>query len=197
MSFRAEDLFSTGTATTGTRPNPAIGALTSALLATGLMWGATGVVMPSGSRIADTSWTTMSIPARQVPDSAETVRRLKDYSGLSWDQLAALFGVTRRAVHFWVNGGNLSAPNLVRLRRVAQVIDGLDAESPRERRAALIGAGAGEQSPFELLAAEIEVGLRSDRRDRAVDLLDARQGGPHTPGEVVGTRSLDLPLAAF
>lgn len=159
------------------------------------MWGATGVAMPSGSRLADTSWTTMGIAARQVPDSAETVRRLKDRSGLSWDQLAALFGVTRRAVHFWVNGGNLSASHLVRLQRVVQVIDSLDAESPRERRAALIGAGAGGQSRFELLAAE--VGARSDRRGRAVDLLDARQGGPHRSGEVVGTRSLDLPLAAF
>ncbi len=47
--------------------------------------------------------------------TAERVADLKGSSGLTWSQLAALFGVSRRAVHHWVQGGNMTAANVARL----------------------------------------------------------------------------------
>jgi transcriptional regulator with XRE-family HTH domain len=47
------------------------------------------------------------------------VRRL---SGLTWEQLARLFGVARRSLHFWASGKRLNAVNEERLRRLLAVL---------------------------------------------------------------------------
>src|SRR5262249_18751317 len=53
---------------------------------------------------------------------ADRVRMLKLRSGFTWAQVAEMFGVSRRAVHLWVQGGNMSARHAVRLDQIQQVV---------------------------------------------------------------------------
>ena len=46
----------------------------------------------------------------------EEITWVKEHSGLTWDQLGKVFGVSRRAVHMWANGGRLNESNARRLR---------------------------------------------------------------------------------
>lgn len=55
---------------------------------------------------------------------------IKEHSGLTWDQLGKVFGVSRRAVHMWANGGRLNETNARRLREFASIIQRLEAETP-------------------------------------------------------------------
>ncbi|MFF1390882.1 hypothetical protein [Rhodococcus erythropolis] len=46
----------------------------------------------------------------------DEVQWVKEHSGLTWDQLGKVFGVSRRAVHLWANGGRMNELNAARLR---------------------------------------------------------------------------------
>jgi hypothetical protein len=105
------------------------------------------------------------------------VSELKRLSGLTWDEMAQLFGVSRRSVHFWASGQPLSAANEKRLLHVLDVIRGADRGDARQNRAALFGP-VGGAVPFELLGAQ--------RFEDALDLLGPRK---------VRARLSDAPLA--
>lgn len=66
-------------------------------------------------------WTT---PARVAAQSR--IQMLKEQSGLTWDEFARLFGVSRRAVHSWAAGGRMNASNSARLQEVATILDAFD-----------------------------------------------------------------------
>lgn len=77
-------------------------------------------------------------PARTAPpietaaprsDRAE-IAWIKEHSGLTWDQLGKVFGVSRRAVHMWANGGRLNETNAQRLREFGSIIERLETEMP-------------------------------------------------------------------
>lgn len=72
---------------------------------------------------------------------AELVRWLHEASGLTWDQLGRVFGVSRRAVHLWANGGRLNAGNAARLAEFVQIVRELPARNAIDRRAHLLAAG--------------------------------------------------------
>src|SRR5918996_4642559 len=46
-----------------------------------------------------------------LPTTAALVLELHRLSGLTWAQLASVFGVDRRAIHFWAAGRPMSAGN--------------------------------------------------------------------------------------
>jgi hypothetical protein len=79
-----------------------------------------------------------SSPARTAPAPEAVTHRsdrdeivwIKEHSGLTWDQLGKVFGVSRRAVHMWANGGRLNEANAQRLREFASIIERLEAETP-------------------------------------------------------------------
>ena len=104
--------------------------------------------------------TTASGPSRdavatQMEIETEATRKavseLRRISGLTWEQLAGLFGVSRRSVHFWASGKPLNATNHQRLMRVLDVVRGADRGTARSTRAALLDAREGTTA-FELLA---------------------------------------------
>lgn len=120
------------------------------------------------------------LPATQVATSAtaEAVKRLRVRSGLTWDELARAFGVSRRTVHAWASGTRLNQAHAARLSVLTRVVDGLAADNPEEARGALHAPAADGESlyqrviqslaqpgnrregfaPWELLAAEGERG---------------------------------------
>lgn len=59
----------------------------------------------------------------------EEVTWIKAHSGLTWDQLGKVFGVSRRAVHMWANGGRLNESNARRLRTFAAIVRRLESET--------------------------------------------------------------------
>lgn len=79
-----------------------------------------------------------SSPARNAPAAEAIAHRsdrdeilwIKEHSGLTWDQLGKVFGVSRRAVHMWANGGRLNEAHAQRLREFASIIQRLEAETP-------------------------------------------------------------------
>ena len=81
----------------------------------------------------------------------KAVSELRRISGLTWRQLAGLFGVSRRSVHFWASGRPLNAVNHERLMRVLDVVRYADRGTARSTRAALLDAREGTTA-LEMLA---------------------------------------------
>ncbi len=87
---------------------------------------------------------------------------IKDHSGLTWDQLGKVFGVSRRAVHMWANGGRLNESNARRLRAFSAVVRAINAEVPHSEpdmvRARLLQVGPDGLSVVDRLRREQSTG---------------------------------------
>ena len=87
-----------------------------------------------------------------APASATRVRRVKEDSGLTWDQFRRLFGVSQRSVHLWASGGRMSTRNEERLAYIEQVVSALGFATPEQRRERLLTCPArGGRSLFQKL----------------------------------------------
>lgn len=132
--------------------------------------------------------------------ASRTIAEVRRLSGLTWDQISRIFGVTRRAVHFWASGQALSSDNEERLERTVGVLRMVDRGSSSANRNALLTTSADGKIPFQLLIEQkydevvailgrgIGVEKGASRMDRkfainspiyqplpAIDLLDASQ----------------------
>lgn len=94
----------------------------------------------------------LALGATKTPGAA--IAELRHRSGLTWDQLARLFGVARRSVHFWASGKALNAANEERLGRMFAVVRYVDRGSASATRAALLTALTDGVIPFDLLASD-------------------------------------------
>ena len=77
------------------------------------------------------------------PLAASRVRRLKNKSGLTWDQLRRLFGVSERSMHLWAGGARMNARNAERLAYLEQVVHALGAKDADQCREALVSSPGG------------------------------------------------------
>lgn len=88
----------------------------------------------------------------------EEISWVKASSGLTWDQLGKVFGVSRRAVHMWSNGGRLNESNARRLREFSAVVKEIQASipsaTPDEVRAKLLDVGPDGVSVVDRLRRE-------------------------------------------
>lgn len=80
----------------------------------------------------------------------QQIHELRRLSGLSWDQVAQLFEVSRRSIHFWASGESLSRTNEKRLASLLDVVRSADRGSAAATRSALLSVNDGV-SPFDLL----------------------------------------------
>ena len=85
--------------------------------------------------------------------SAAAIGELRRLSGLTWDQLARLFNVSRRSLHFWASGKPMASSNEEHLQRVLAVMRVVDHGSATINRTLLLGAGKDGSLPIDLLAA--------------------------------------------
>ncbi len=83
-------------------------------------------------------------------DPRAAIAELRRRSGLTWAQLAELFGVSRRAVHFWASGKALKHAHEDHLRAVLEIVRTGATPSARATRLKLVESGSGE-SIFALL----------------------------------------------
>lgn len=84
-------------------------------------------------------------------NTADTVKRVRAESGLTWDQLARIFGVSRRAVHHWASGGRMNAVNEEQLNELQDVIRQLPGGDPATRRSMIFASTPEGPSIFEQL----------------------------------------------
>lgn len=85
----------------------------------------------------------------------EAVISLHNLSGLTWDQLARLFGVSRRAAHLWASGGRMNSYHAERLNHILTVVRSLQTKSnQQELREILLAPGLDGRSLYETLLTE-------------------------------------------
>lgn len=114
-------------------------------------------VWPREPATGDRAWTVSADQDRLARNSSEftsdAIAELRRTSGLTWDQIGQLFGVSRRSVHFWASGKPMNAANERRLRQVLGIVRQADRGDARSNRAVLFEASA-DGTPFDLLASK-------------------------------------------
>lgn len=88
-------------------------------------------------------------PSAQPAGAA--VGELRRLSGLTWDQLARVFNVSRRSLHFWASGKAMAPSNEEHLQRVLAVVRKIDRGAASANRTALLSVRADGTIPFDLL----------------------------------------------
>ncbi len=100
---------------------------------------------------------TRDLTGLRTGSATEATRRavseLRRISGLTWQMLGRLLGVSRRSVHYWASGKPLNADNQERLTRVLEIVRTAYRGSARGTRAALLDAREGT-TPLDMLAAQ-------------------------------------------
>ena len=130
----------------------------------------------------------------QAPSAA--ILELRRVSGFTWEQLARLFGITRRSLHFWASGKPLTPAHEERLHRLLATVRRLDRGSAHANRTLLLGVQADGCIPFDLLVAGqyepvlalLGPGHAPARPHPAALTVDARVArAPHAPEDVAGS----------
>lgn len=97
--------------------------------------------------------TNSGLTAEQRTPVGPAIMELRRLSGMTWEQLASLFEVTRRTLHFWASGKALSAGNAEKLYRILSIVKQIDRGSAAENRDLLFTAQPGESAPIVLIRA--------------------------------------------
>ena len=85
--------------------------------------------------------------------TSDAIAEFRRTSGLTWEQIGRLFGVSQRSVHFWASGKPMSADeeqHLVQVLDIARQADRGDAQS----NLAALFKGSADGTPFDLLASQ-------------------------------------------
>lgn len=86
---------------------------------------------------------------RSIPTNADLLEHLRQTTGLTSDQTARLFNVSRRSVHLWLAGGRMSAANEERLLDVVKLVDSFPAETRDQRRHLLLQSDSDGRSALD------------------------------------------------
>lgn len=96
--------------------------------------------------------TTSGMPVVLMDRARAAIAEMRRLSGLTWEQLARLFKVSRRSLHFWASGKAMTPANEEHLQRVVAVLRKIDRGSAAASRAALLAVRDDGVIPFDLLA---------------------------------------------
>jgi DNA-binding transcriptional regulator YiaG len=126
-----------------------------------------------------------------APRASSGIAELRRMSGLTWEQLARLFKVSRRSLHFWAAGKAMNAGNEEHLQRILATVRAVDRGAASQNRAALVASHEGK-IPFDLLTARqydaviALLGVGAGRREPP-KVADAalRARAPRPPDELV------------
>jgi hypothetical protein len=167
-----------------------------AMISTALLLGGTGTITTTESNLTPafygTGWFDEVISPASSATPAVRVDDLKHRSGLTWEQLGKLFGVSRRAVHHWVNGGNLTAANLARLDVLSERFSRRTGP-PADVRAWLFSVDESGSTPFAAWVRELTQRKPSDGRGLAEQLI-YNVDGEHISGKLAGAEATGIEL---
>ncbi len=138
--------------------------------------------------------TTAGAPVQTSEPTGAALGELRQLSGFTWDQLARIFNVSRRSLHFWASGKAMAASNEEHLHRLLSVMKKIDRGSARANRAALLGVREDGSLPFDLLAAGdyegviLLLGQEEARRLSPSKLSERARAArtPRRPEELIG-----------
>lgn len=107
-------------------------------------------------QLPDATVRTVGATPNELPElDRDLVHWVKDNSGLTWDQLSRVFGVSRRAVHMWATGSRISAAKAELLRQFAAEVQRVAGATPDETRAALLASSATHRSIVDQYRARV------------------------------------------
>lgn len=96
----------------------------------------------------------ITLASASSPEATQkSLSELRRLSGLTWDQLAKLFNVSRRSLHFWASGQPLSRFNEEHLNRLLGAIQYIDRGSANLNRSLLLKPDNNGYPFFDLLVA--------------------------------------------
>lgn len=104
--------------------------------------------------------------------SAKLISDLHLKSGLTWDQLASIFDVSRRSMHNWASGEKMNSANLTKLTEIVEIVDKLEANNPQEVRIKLLSTASGKS----LLAKFREGNFEGERALHGANHISKRLG---------------------
>lgn len=140
------------------------------------IWLLAPVMSPAGSQTACGSAVrpgpAVVAPVRVRRDGDE-VRWLHETSGLTWEQLGRVFGVSRRAVHLWATGARMNAANVEALFGLVDLVRAASGSTSDERRAWLLRPGSDGRSALDRVR-DARLGSFQINRSvlRAIDTID-------------------------
>jgi DNA-binding transcriptional regulator YiaG len=85
--------------------------------------------------------------------SRKAVMEIRRLTGFTWEQLAQLFNVSRRTLHFWASGQKLNSFNEQQLYLLLDTIRYIDRGGASLNRSILLNPIENETRPFDLLIA--------------------------------------------
>lgn len=96
----------------------------------------------------------LTLPSASSTEATQkALNKLRKLSGLTWEQLAKLFNVSRRSLHFWASGQPLSRYNEENLNRLLGTIQYIDRGSASLNRSLLLKPSSDGRLLFDLLMA--------------------------------------------
>ena len=116
-----------------------------------------------------------AVNSTNTVSTASSVVQLRIDSGLTWDQLGRLFGVSRRAVHMWASGKRMNSRNIELLSELRRMIAAAPGSTSDERRSWLFSASEHGITPIEQF-------MSRHRRSDGVNSLSAG----YTPAGLLG-----------
>lgn len=127
------------------------------------------------------------------PGPARTVAEIRRVSGLVWEEIAGLFGVTRRTVHNWAGGTGMTRRRQEQARRLLEAMRRMGRGTDGSARELLMQAGApGGRTRFDL--------LKEGRYDQALagveDLGAMQEASGLGGGSALAPAAADRPEAA-
>jgi hypothetical protein len=114
------------------------------------------------------------------------IDELRRLTGFTWDQVAELFGVSRRAAHHWSSGKPMAAGNDEHLQRTLGCLRAIDRGSALANREALFASASNGKSAVDLLMAR--------QYDQVIALLGNAVDFGRTPTLKVRVSAARLPL---
>jgi DNA-binding transcriptional regulator YiaG len=105
----------------------------------------------AASEMTTSGLTLPSTNSNSVETTRIALNQLRKLSGLTWDQLARLFNVSRRSLHSWASGKPLSRFNEEQLNRLLATVQYINRGSASLNRSLLLTPGTDSRLPFDLL----------------------------------------------
>lgn len=126
-----------------------------------------------------------------LPELAQSVRRIHDRSGLTWDELAHLFGVTRRTLYNWSTGAQVSASHARTIAAISRELHSIESGDSKLNRSRLLAPDEDGSTIYSKIASR----HRSERSTaypayRPDQLLDARHDSPDPTGPLTDFQQL-------
>lgn len=101
-------------------------------------------------------------------NSTKLLNKLRRLSGLTWDHLADLFGISKQSLYLYASGKPMDKENEQRLLRLEAVITYIDKGSASQNRRSLLQETQDGSSPLKL--------LKEGEHERVKELLGKGKG---------------------